>query len=65
MVGAAVRMTVLFCVPPLSTNLTWVVPDEAEASSATLVPETIALFDGTRTVVIGACAEAGSTKPTT
>src|ERR1700733_4753852 len=65
MVGAAVPMTALFSGPPLSTNRTWVVPGEGEASSTTLGPETVALFDGTSTVVVGACAEAGSTPPTT
>jgi len=51
-------------VPPFSTKWTWIVPDDADASRTTLVPETVAAFDGTKTEVVGDCTEnAGSAVP--
>src|ERR1700729_1226103 len=60
----AVAITESLNDPPVSSNLTWVTPAEALASSTTGVPETAAPFEGTRTAVLGACAPATSSGTT-
>ena len=53
MVGVAVAITESLRAPPVISYCTWVTPDDPKASSTWEVPETVALFDGMTTAVLG------------
>src|SRR5580698_4800560 len=64
MVGVAVEITESVRVPPVISYCTWVTPDDAPASRIWEVPETLALFDGMATKVLGVWAPATPTGST-